>query len=250
MWLNHRMRKLSAILILSLAGSCLWGQQIPTGSLLPAMLDNTIDSEKSKPGDEISAKLRQNVPLPHGGKIKRESKILGHIIAVSPDSAGNPFQITVKFDQIEVDKRPVSISAGLRAYATMELVEQARQPANANGGNGTSVWDLNLSQIGGQIAYTGQKIVRGNGKVVGRIPEPGAVLAVPMANPQFGCAGPGANKSEQAFWVFSTNACGVYGDDSIALVSGIGGTSVGQIVFKSPKKITVRGGSAWLLQVN
>ncbi len=244
------MRKLSAILLLCLAGSCLWGQQIPAGTLLPAMLDNTFDSDKSKPGEVISAKLRQDVPLPNGGKIKRESKILGHIVAVSAASAGNPFQITVKFDQIEVDKRPVTISVGLRAYATMELVAQARQPANANGGNGTSVWDLNLSQIGGQIAYTGQKVVRGNGQVVGRIPEPGAVLAVPMANPQFGCTGPGANKSEQAFWVFSTNACGVYGDDSLTLVGAIGGTSPGQITFKSPKKITVRGGSGWLLQVN
>ena len=36
----------------------------------------------------------------------------------------------------------------------------------------------------------------------------------------------------------------------MTLVSGIGGASPGQIVFKSPKKITVRGGSGWLLQLN
>ena len=44
-----------------------------------------------------------------------------------------------------------------------------------------------------------------------------------MANPEFGCAGPGANTAEQAFWVFSTNACGIYGDNDMTLVSGIGG---------------------------
>jgi len=244
------MRRLLAILVLCLAGSCLWGQKIPAGTLLPAMLDDTFDSEKSKPGEAISAKLRQDVPLPGGGKIKRLSKVLGHVVAVTPASDGNPYQITVQFAQIEVNKRPVNISVGLRAYATMELVAQSRQPANANSGLGTSVWDLNLSQVGGQIAYTGQKIVKGNGQVVGRIPQPGAVLAVPMANPEFGCAGPGANQSEQAFWVFSTNACGIYGNDDMTLVSGIGGTNSGQIAFKSPKKITVRGGSGWLLQVN
>src|SRR5271157_5008020 len=244
------MRRLLAILVLCLAGSCLWGQKIPAGTLLPAMLDDTFDSEKSKPGEAISAKLRQDVPLPGGGNIKRESKVLGHVVAVTPASDGNPYQITVQFAQIEVNKRPVNISVGLRAYATMELVAQSRQPANANSGLGTSVWDLNLSQVGGQIAYTGQKIVKGNGQVVGRIPQPGAVLAVPMANPEFGCAGPGANQSEQAFWVFSTNACGIYGNDDMTLVSGIGGTNSGQIAFKSPKKITVRGGSGWLLQVN
>jgi len=244
------MRRLSAILLLCLAATCLWGQKIPSGTLLPAMLDDTIDSEKSNPGETISAKLRQDVPLAHGGKIKRGSKLLGHVVAVSAASAGNPFQITIQFDQIEINKHPVTISTGLRAYATMELVAQSRQPANANSGNGTSVWDLNLSQIGGQIAYNGQKVVKWNGQVVGRIPQPGAVLAVPMANPELGCAGPGANTTEQAFWVFSTNACGIYGDDDMTLVSGMGGTSPGQIVFRSPKKITVRGGSGWLLQVN
>jgi hypothetical protein len=228
----------------------LWAQQIPGGTLLPAMLDDTVDSDKSRPGEAISAKLRQDVPLPGGGKIKRESKITGHVVAVTAASDGNPYQISVKFEQIEVNKRPVTISVGLRAFATMELVAQSRQPANANGGNGTSVWDLNLSQIGGQIAYNGQKVVMWKGQVVGRIPQPGAVLAVPMANPEFGCAGPGANTFEQAFWVFSTNACGIYGNNDMTVVGGIGGTSPGQIGFKSAKKITVSGGSGWLLQVN
>src|SRR5664279_814430 len=230
------MRRLLAIMLLCLAGTFLWGQQIPSGTLLPAMLDNTIDSDKSKPGEAISAKLRQEVPLPDGRKIKRESKLLGHVVAVSAASDGGSYQITIKFEQIEVDKRPVNISAGLRAFASMELVAQSRQPANANSGNGTSVWDLNMSQIGGQIAYNGQKIVKGNGQVVGRIPQPGAVLGVAMANPELGCAGPGANTAEQAFWAFSTNACGIYGDKDMMLASGIGGTSPGQIVFKSPKK--------------
>lgn len=244
------MRRLSAILLLCLAGSCLWGQKIPSGTLLPAMLDDTVDSEKSKPGEAISAKLRQDVPLSGKGKIKRESKILGHVVAVSPASDGNPYQITVQFEQIEVNKHPVNVSVGLRAYATMEMVAQSRQPANANSGLGTSVWDLNLSQIGGQITYSGQKIVKWNGQVVGRIPQPGAVLGVPMANPELGCAGPGANTLEQAFWAFSTNACGIYGNDDMTFVSGIGGANSGQIAFKSPKKITLRGGSGWLLQVN
>ena len=108
------MRKLIGLIILAAAGG-LWAQQIPSGTLLPAMLDNTFDSDKSKLGEAISAKLRQDVPLPGGGKIKRESKILGHVVAVSPASDGNPYQITVKFEQIEVNKRPVTISVGLRA---------------------------------------------------------------------------------------------------------------------------------------
>jgi hypothetical protein len=244
------MRGLIATALLCLATLGLWGQTIPAATLLPAMLDDPIDSDKSKPGEAISAKLRQDVPLPGGGKIKRESKILGHVIGVTPAADGKPYQITLKFEQIEVNKRPVTISVGLRAYATMELVAQSRQPANANSGNGTSVWDLNMSQIGGQIAYNGQKVVRWKGQVVGRIPQPGAVLGLPMANPEQGCAGAAPGSPEQAFWVFSTNACGIYGNDDMSGKTGLGAENPGEIVFKSLKKITLRGGSGWLLQVN
>src|SRR6476660_1279185 len=137
------MGRLFAILLLCLASGCLWSQQLPSGTLLPAMLDDTFDSDKSKPGDEITAKLRQDVLLPDHGKIKRESKIVGHVVVLPPASDGNPYQITVQFNQMVVNKRTVTISVGLRAYAGMELVAQSRQPANANSGNGTSVWDLN-----------------------------------------------------------------------------------------------------------
>ena len=102
MWLNHSMRRLSAILLLCVACSCLWGQQLPSGTLLPAMLDDTFDSDKSKPGEEITAKLRQEVPLPDGGRIKRESKLVGHVVAVTPASAGNPYR----------DHRPVQSDCG------------------------------------------------------------------------------------------------------------------------------------------
>jgi hypothetical protein len=128
-------------------------------------------------------------------------------------------------------------------------VAQARNPVNTNAGPGTSVWDLNVSQIGGQIAYNGAKIVKApNGQVVGRVVEPGAIVGLPMANPARGCP---SGSTEQAFWLFSTNACGVYGNSDITLSSsGIGSPNPGQITFKFAKSFTLRGGSAWLLQVN
>ena len=244
------MRILTGLIAFFLATSCVYAQQIPAGTLLPVMLDNTIDTNKSKPGEQISAKLRQEVRLPEGAKIKRDSKVLGHVVAASRASSGHGASLTVQFDHIEIEKQGVPISVGLRALASMELVAQAKQPANGDIGYGTTSWDLNMSQIGGQIAYNGARIVKSpTGQVVGRVVEPGAVMGVPMANPERGCAGPGGNTSEQAFWVFSTDACGVYGDGNLTAASGISGATTGQIALSSPKQITVRGGSGWLLQV-
>jgi hypothetical protein len=245
------MPRLIGLFVLILATATVWGQQIPAGTLLPVMLDNTVDSDKSKPGEQIVAKLRQEVPLPDGAKIKRNAKVLGHIVAVSRASSGDEVSLTIQFDHVEIGKQSVPVSIGLRALASMQLVAQAKIPANLNAGmGGSSVWDQNMSQIGGQIAFNGQKIVKApNGQVVGRVVEPGAIMGVPLANPALGCAGP-ANNTEQAFWVFSTDACGIYDQKDMTYVNGIGGENSGKIVLKAPKSVEVRGGSAWLLQVN
>ena len=240
------MRTLIAVAILFLATVCLCAQQIPAGTILPAMLDNTLDSGRTKPGQQISAKLRQDVPLPNGQKIKRNSKVSGHVFAVS---GGNPTSITLQFDRVEVNKTSVPISVSLRALASMEAVSQARMPANPNSGYGTTSWDWNMALIGGQAAFNGQRIVKSqDGQVVGKVVEPGQILGVPMANPERGCAGAPQDSSEQAFWLFSTDACGAYGFKDLTIVGNTG--AEGQITLQSPQKIVVRDGSGLLLQTN
>src|SRR6516162_2927824 len=231
------MRTVIGALALLLAAMCSHAQQIPSGTLLPTMLDNTLDSNKTKPGEEISAKL------------KRDAKVLGHVVAVVRSPSGRQATISVQFDRIGFEKQAVPISVGLRALASMEAVALAKEPINS--GYGTSVWDWNMRQIGGQIAFNGDKIVKSQtGQVVGKVSQPGAVLAIPMANPARGCAGASGNTAEQAFWVFSTDACGLYDEKNMTFVSGIGGATPGQVVLQSPKSVEVRGGSGWLLQVN
>jgi len=236
-----------AISFLLLAATVsLSAQRIPSGTILPCMLDNTLDSSRTKPGQQISAKLRQDVPLPNGQKIKRNSKVSGHVVAVS---SGNPASITVQFDHVQVDKNSVPISVSLRALASMEEVSQARMPANPNSGYGTTSWDWNMALIGGQGAFNGQRVVKSqNGQVVGRVVEPGQIQGVPMANPERGCAGAPQDSSPQAFWLFSTDACGAYGFKDLTID---GSTSAkGHAVLQSPQKIVVRSGSGLLLQTN
>ena len=227
-------------LILLLAAAFSSAQQVPSGTILPAMLDKTLDSSSTKPGQLISAKLRQDVSLPNGQKIKRNSKVLGHVIAVS---GGNPVSMTLQFDRLEMGKSPIPIAVTLRALASMEAVSDAKTPANPNSGYGTTSWDWNMLLIGGQAAFNGQRVVKSqDGKVVGKVVEPGAIVGEPMANPVGGCT---AGSNEQAFWLFSTDACGTYGYKDLS-IEGSGNSS--QIVLQSRQKIVIRSGSGWLLQ--
>ena len=240
------MRSLLISAALLLLAASLSAQQIPSGTILPAMLDDTLDSSRTKPGQQISAKLRQEVALPNGQKIKRNSKVSGHVIAVS---AGNPASLIFRFDRVELGKSSVAVTVGLRAVASMETVADARQPANPNGGYGTTPWDWNIGLIGGQAAFNGQRIVKSqDGRVVGKVIEPGQISGVPMANPERGCSGAPQGSPEQAFWLFSTDACGAYGFKNLTVGEKPG--APGQIVLQSPEKIVVRDGSGLLLQTN
>jgi hypothetical protein len=243
------MRATIALILLFVAATCLVAQQIPSGTILPTMLDNTLDSSSTKPGEQISAKVMQDVYLPGGGKIKRNSKVLGHVVAVSRETASTHASITVQFDHVAADKKSIPVTIKLRALASMEAVADARLPANPNSGYGTTPWDWNMGLIGGQAAFNGQRIVKAqDGRVVGKVVEPGQISGVPMANPVGGCAGAPEGSAAQAFWLFSTDACGVYGYKDLAI--GVNNIAPGQTVLQSPQKIEVRGGSGWLLQTN
>jgi hypothetical protein len=131
----------------------------------------------------------------------------------------------------------------------MDAVSEARQPANPNSGYGTTSWDWNMALIGGQAAFNGQRIVKSqDGHVVGKVVEPGQILGVPMANPERGCAGAPPDSPAQAFWLFSTDACGTYGFKDLTIAGNTGTKS--QIILQSHEKIVVRDGSGLLLQTN
>ena len=62
------MRALMAMLML---GLCSLGVRATnsSGTALPVMLNSTLDARRAKPGQPISGRIMQDVPLPDGWKI-------------------------------------------------------------------------------------------------------------------------------------------------------------------------------------
>src|ERR1035437_8883023 len=50
---------------------------IPAGTILPVRLNSTVSSAKSKPGQMITGRIMQEVPLSSGIRIKEGSKVVG-----------------------------------------------------------------------------------------------------------------------------------------------------------------------------
>lgn len=234
--------------VLLLAATALSAQQLPAGTLLPVMLDKTLDSDKSKPGEQITSKLKQDVPLPDGGQIKSGAEVLGKIVSVSRASGNVPAKIVIVLNQLRAEGRETPISTSLRAVASMQAVFDARQPLNGGSEQGSSVWDWTTRQVGGDLVFRGQKLVKSRAGNVGTMPQPGWVLGVPRANPESGCAA-SDNNAIQAFWIFSTDACGVYGMKDVQISRTPADSGSGQITLLSPTRIQVRNGGGLLLMV-
>lgn len=101
---------------------------IPIGTLLPVRLNTTISSAKNKRGKEITDRIMQGVPLSPAEKIPAGSKVLGHIVEVSPASAGQGGRVTLKFDKLIAAHRTIPITTNLRAIAGFMRVLEAQIP--------------------------------------------------------------------------------------------------------------------------
>jgi hypothetical protein len=228
--------------MLLLFGFALLAQTIPVGTILPAQLSTTLDSRKAHAGERISAQLMQDVRLGPRQKLKSGAKLIGRIVTADPK------HVTITFDEIVVRRQSILVRTDLRALASMMAVEEAQLPTNEVGGDrGSSIADWNTVQVGGQAVYGRDGNVYEDNKVVGHSLLSGGMLALPQ--PDSKCRGELGGESPQAFWIFSSDACGAYGFADLMIEHAGRTAPVGQVVFTSPTRVLIRAGSGVLLRV-
>jgi len=84
------MKKYAVAIALLISAARLFAQDaVPTGTILPVQLNHFVRTDNAKPGQEISARVMQDIPLPAGGKIRAGAKVLGEVVAVKPATKGN-----------------------------------------------------------------------------------------------------------------------------------------------------------------
>ncbi len=190
-------------------------ENIPRGTIIPVSLNSSLSSQKSKTGQRISAWVSQDVPLPQGMKIKEAARITGHVVDVITATQGAEAHISLVFDRAVASGKTLPVTTNLRAIASAVEVESAQIPTMGMGCGDT--WDSRTTvQIGGDVVYWGGGPVDSSSGPVGK-PVTGStagVLVRPTAKPGSPCEGDiDEDQGPQALWVFSSDACGVYGLD-------------------------------------
>jgi len=221
---------------------------IPAGTILPVRLNSSLSASKSQPGQIITARIMQDVPLANGGKIREGSKVIGHVVNVSSSEDGKPDQISLQFDKLISSGREIPIKTTLRAVAGFVEVMEAESPTD-----GPVSMPIAATQVGGDTAYTsGGNVVTRNGVDVGKSVKDGVLVQVGAGGRQGkDCRGAiDGNTSPAAMWVFSSDACGAYGLSSIRIAHAGKTEPFGVIVLTSEKgQLKLPGDAGMLLRV-
>jgi hypothetical protein len=190
----------------------LYSTNMLDGTILPIQLSSTISLDKAVAGQPICARIAQDVLLENGVVLRRGTKVLGHVVSVT---TGNPARIAFNFDKIEYSKsNSVAVATNLRALASNLEIESAAMPQTGSDRGTPSVW-WNTVQVGGEGLYGSGPLMRGE-QVVGHWVWGGGAVGQAEANGKCRSEIAG-NTREQSLWLFSTDACGIYGYNDVAI---------------------------------
>jgi hypothetical protein len=223
---------------------------LPVGLILPVTLAQTISVEHAKAGQPIEARVMQDVPLTLHDKISAKSRISGAIVSVVKAADEHGVELSLRFDKVEYNKEMIPTLTTLRVMASREAVRQAQTPLmGADGGTPTGWADT--VQIGGDIRFGDSGKVRSRFKQTVGKGIAGGVLVHVNARPGTDCDGPvNGDDRLQALWVFSSDACGVYGISKAEIAHSGKTDPVGVITLKLEKTdAKVDAGTAMLLRV-
>jgi len=234
-----------------LAAALLWSSvaiaqnALPSGTLVAVMLDRGINVDKAHPGQQIRARVMQTIP---GTPVHRGAHVLGTVLAVHPAPNGAA-RLEIRFDAIETHGHRIPVRTDLRAVASMLEVEEAQIPEEMSS-RGLTPETWTTQQIGGDQVYRGGGPVAEGMTPVGA-PTPYGVLDVPRAQAGKPCrAVVSDNNHPQALWLFSADACGVYGLYQVRIEHAGRTSPRGAIILTGENgKLNLRGGSALLLRV-
>lgn len=212
---------------------------ITPGTVLPLRLETGLNAGKIKPGKTIRADLMQDIP---GTSIHRGAHVFGDIIAVTPT------RLELSFNTLVTNGARIPIETNLRALASPLEIDNAQIPEDAGDRGLPSALEQTTRQVGGEQVYRGGWLVARGDIKVGE-PTAYGVLARLNSNPPChdGVAG---NDRPQALWLFSTDACGIYGIDNLTLEHSGRTDPIGIIVLSATSgRLNVRRGSGLLLRV-
>jgi hypothetical protein len=216
------------------------GTTNPSSTTIPVTFTQTLDAAKAKPGDQVSLKTAQEVKLESGKVLPRGTVLVGHVTEArpftfdpTPYAAQQPSRLAIEIDKIVTSEGETTILVLVRALTSTLESNEAKSPHYTDDTDHVGTMIL----VGGDASYYpfGKEVTNRDGDIVGYHKKDGVFARLISSEyhsrySSFSCEG---SSTEQAVWIYSPSACGLYGFDDMYLVENGFGTKSGMFRLES-----------------
>ncbi len=212
--------------------------RIAPGSVIPVELTKSIDAKKLKIGDEVEAKVTQDLKAANGEVIvPKNTKVIGRVTeAEARNKEQKESQVGIAFDHA-VTKTGDSVPLAMSIQAII-----APPSSNPNNGNASGE-GVGQSTPGSGGAMSGNNAARSAGMGVGAAPPPSPGSST--ARDEADTAQSGANSRQP----INGNTQGVVGLSHLNLSTGANATH-GSVISSEKGNVKLDSGTFMLLRVN
>lgn len=136
--------------------------QQPTRRIIPLVrvrvtLQTTLDAKKARQGEPVRAKLEQDVPIPNGPTIPRNTILEGHVDQVQPSADHSNSTLVITFDRAKLRKGeplPVKVTV-LSVFEAATSITPQRTPVQAPEEAGGALGDTGTDRPGNFVPPPG-----------------------------------------------------------------------------------------------
>ena len=224
---------------------------LTSGTALQAELGKTVDAKKAKAGDEVSAKLTQDVKSNGKVVLHKGSKLVGHVTEAQARSKENAeSKLGIVFDK--------AVLKGGQEVAFNSVIQAVAPPLQAT----SSLAGDENSSLGGGMGSGGMGRTTGGsgplgGAIGGATNTAGSTVggvantAGNVAGSTTGAVGGAANGTvgAAANGTLGATSRGVIGMQGLALNTAAAGSAQGSVISSTTQNVKLDGGTRMVLQI-
>lgn len=203
------------------------------GTTLNAVLSDTLDARKSKPGDTVKAKSSEDLKAAGNTVIPRGTKLFGHVTeAQAAAKAGDAARLGFVFDRAELkDGRKIILHTSFYALAAPEGAADDPSPPAGGYGGGFGGGSPGVGSMARPAADDASALGAGNTRHVNLKPSPGAI---------------GGLNSGGTLYASSR---GVFGLDDVSLEPNTVPSNGSAVILANTRTVHLSSGTRMLLSV-
>jgi len=210
--------------------------RIAPGSVIPVQLTKTVDAKKAKTGDEVVAKVTQDLKTQSGDiVVPKDTKVIGHVTEAQPRNKDQKeSQLAIAFDRaVTKDGNSMQLPMSIQAV----IGQQPNQQDEAN----TPAGRQQAAGVPSGAAPTGANGNKSSGM--------NGTSTAPSAAPSAGAGESDTQSASSARPPINGQTQGVIGISNLTLAPA-SNAAQGSVITSDKNNVKLEGGAMLLLKVN